>query len=92
MPCAPFPKNPLRATFKMALLVVRIRAQKDPCVHPFHKRPLHASVFRVTKNQHLDPNILHFDFWYRGFKVVIGFHYPSLMYEGAYNRPIFHAT
>jgi len=63
IPCAPFPKNPLRASFKMGLLVVRIGAQKEACVHAFHKRSLRASVFRVTKNQHLNAaNVLHFGF------------------------------
>jgi len=51
----------------MAFLVERISARKDPCVHPFQKGPLRSSLFRFTKNQHLDPNIRNFGFYYRGF-------------------------
>jgi len=44
IPCAhPLPKSQLRASVKMAFLVARISAQKDPCVHPFQKWPLRAS-------------------------------------------------
>jgi len=36
------PKSPLRASVKMAFLVARISAQKDPCMHPSQKGPLRA--------------------------------------------------
>ena len=72
-PCAyPLPKSPLRASVKIAFLVVRIGAQNDIFVHPFQKWPLRASVFRVTKNQHLDPNIRNFGSEYRGFSTEDG--------------------
>ena len=65
IPCAyPLPKSPLRASVKMAFLVARIGVPKDPGVHPFQKWSLRASVFKVIKNQHLDPNItLEFETW-----------------------------
>ena len=66
IPCVhPLPKSLLRVSVKMAFLVARIGAQKDPCVHPFQRWPLHASIIRVTKNQHLDPNIRNFGVYYR---------------------------
>jgi len=43
---------------------------------------LHASVFRVIENQHLDPNIRNFVVYYRGFTTAIEFLYPTLVYEG----------
>ena len=43
--CAyPLPKSPLCSSIKMAFLVARISAQKDPCMHPFQKGHLRASV------------------------------------------------
>ena len=58
IPCThPLPKSLSRTSVKMAFLVARIGAQKGPCVHLFQKWPLHASVFRVTKTQHLDPKL-----------------------------------
>ena len=86
--CAhPLPKSLLRASIKleMAFLVARIGAQDDPCVHPFQKWPLRASVFRVTKNQHLNPNISNFGFYNQGFTTAIGFQYPILVFEGVHN-------
>ena len=68
IPCAhPLPKSPLHTSVKMAFLVARISTQNDLCVQPFQKLPLCVSVFRVTKNQHLDPNIRNFGFDYWGF-------------------------
>jgi len=54
-----------------------IRFKNDTCVHPF---------FTVTTNQHLDPNIRIFGFYYRIFTTAIGFHYPTLVYEGVNNK------
>ena len=71
IPCGhPLPESPLHASVKMALLVARISAQKDPCAHPFQKWPLCASFFKsVTKNQHLD---LNFDFYHTIFTTEDG--------------------
>jgi len=69
----------LRASVKMAVLVARIGTQKDPCVHLFQKWPLYGHVSRVTKNQHMDPNIWNFCFYCRVLK-TIGFHYSTLVY------------
>jgi len=67
--CAyPLPKSPLRASIKMALLVARIGAQNDRCVS---EMTLRASFFRVTKNQHLDPNIRNSGFYYRVFTTTM---------------------
>jgi len=38
-----------RAFVKMAFMVARISVPKYPCVHPFQKRPLRASVFKSLK-------------------------------------------
>jgi hypothetical protein len=48
---------------------------------------LACTHFQVTKDQHLDPNFLNFGLYYRGFATANGFHYPTLVYEGVYNRP-----
>ena len=55
-----------------------IRFRNDPCVHP---------VFRVTKTQRLDPKIRNFGIDFRNFTTAIGFQYPTVVYEGAYNQP-----
>jgi len=48
--CAPVAQKSVAASVKMAFLVARISAPKEPCVHPFQKRPLRASVFKSLKN------------------------------------------
>jgi len=58
IPCAhPLPESPLRASVKMAILVARIDAHKDPCVHLFQKWPLRASVFKSLKTNIWNPNL-----------------------------------
>ena len=61
------PKSLLRASVKIDFLFARISATKDPDVQPFQNRPLRASVFKITKNLYLDPNIQNFDYYYRVF-------------------------
>ena len=94
IPCAHLlPKSPLRASVKMALLVARIGAQNDPFMHPFQNDPFMHPFQTNPFSESLKTNI-----WIQNFgcttgcypvvliTTAIGFHHPTLVYEGVYNR------